>query len=156
MSKLKLTLTAEQVSSVASRHKRFMLDTSIPDGLQDHLNLNPVTLEFDVPNHALLEQVADKLKDKELFPKSVAKGKEYFTANPLTLEFDVPSPWRTDIENAPRDGRKIFIIDSSNDTFLVYPDYYTHDTWGTSAFDHEIFQNSDITYWMPIPELPKL
>ena len=63
------------------------------------------------------------------------------------------SPWRTDIENAPK--RTILILDSSNELFLVYPDDYANDTWGTPSFDYEIFKNSEIAYWMPIPELPK-
>ena len=80
---------------------------------------------------------------------------DYFTANPVTLEFDVPSPWRTDIENAPRDGRKIFISDCNGYYYVVYPldglDYYT---WG--SVEYGIFGNNEIAYWMPIPELPKL
>ena len=63
------------------------------------------------------------------------------------------SPWRTDIENAPR--RTILIMDSSNDPFLVYPDYDGNDTWRTVAFAADTFKNSEIAYWMPIPGLPK-
>ena len=65
-----------------------------------------------------------------------------------------PSPWRTDIENAPR--RTILILDSQNDHFLVYPDYDGHDTWKTVTFYEDTFKNSEIAYWMLIPELPKL
>ena len=65
------------------------------------------------------------------------------------------SHWQTDIENAPRDGRKIFIIDCNGYYYVVYPldglDYYT---WG--SVEYGIFGNNDIAYWMPIPELPNI
>ena len=89
-----------------------------------------------------IEEIIDELEEQKL--KTVLLSD---TQKPV-------SPWRTDIENAPR--RTILILDNQNDPFLVYPDDYAHDTWGTSVFDDEIFQNSEIAYWMPIPELPTI
>ena len=70
------------------------------------------------------------------------------------------STWRTDIENAPRYVTDILIMDSYGGHYLVYPvvypDYDGNDTWKTVSCDDHPFKNSEIAYWMEIPELPKL
>ena len=65
-----------------------------------------------------------------------------------------PSPWRTDIENAPRDGRKIFIIDCTGNYYVVYPDCGLGNyDWQSNEY---CFDNENITHWTPIPELPTI
>jgi len=66
------------------------------------------------------------------------------------------SPWRNDIENAPRDVTDILIMDSYGGHYLVYPDYDGNDTWKTVSCDDYPFKNSEIAYWMPIPQLPTI
>jgi len=81
----------------------------------------------------------------------------------LQFEKPTPPPWRTDIENAPRDGRKIFISNYNGYCYVVNPldglDYYSKVsrnqgyTWGSMLSG--IFRDNEIAYWMLIPELPK-
>jgi len=64
------------------------------------------------------------------------------------------SPWRTDIENAPRKKGPINIV-AFNDIFTVYPiDNMDEYLWEDA--NSGIFKNSEITHWIPIPELPEL
>ena len=63
------------------------------------------------------------------------------------------SPWRTDIENAPRNVTDILIMDSYGYRYFVHPDNDDDYTWKTAGPDCDIFQNREIPYWMPIPEL---
>ena len=65
------------------------------------------------------------------------------------------SLWRTDIENAPRDGIDILIMNSYGYCYLVYPDNDNDYTWKTSGPYYDIYQNREIPYWMPIPEIPE-
>ena len=77
---------------------------------------------------------------------------DYFTANPVTLEFDVPSLWRTDIENAPRDGTYIYAIIECEDEII----FYLCGVWYRKIEYHlagKKFEKSDITHWMPIPKI---
>ena len=67
-----------------------------------------------------------------------------------------PSPWRTDIENAPRDVTDILIMDSYGYCYLVYFDNDNNYTWKKSGPHYDIFKNIEIAYWMPIPEIPEL
>ena len=63
------------------------------------------------------------------------------------------SPWRTDIENAPRDGRDILIV-CKGDTYVVYPECGLGNyDWQSNEY---CFENENITHWMEIPELPEL
>lgn len=73
--------------------------------------------------------------------------------SPLTLEFDIPSPWRTDIENAPRD-RPILALINYTTNGKLYPEtiQYAYGKWKVGC--DNIFQ-SEITHWMEIPKLPE-
>ena len=58
-----------------------------------------------------------------------------------------PPPWRTDIENAPRDGKEIFIIDCHNFCYVVFPAIgLENDDWQNEEY---YFKKSEIAYWMP-------
>ena len=66
-----------------------------------------------------------------------------------------PFPWRTDIENAPRDGTCIYAIIECEDEII----YYLDGVWYRKIDYHlaeNKFENSDITYWMEIPKQPEL
>jgi len=63
------------------------------------------------------------------------------------------SPWRTDIENAPRDGRDILIV-CKGDTYVVYPENHSV-TYSWQSRLYFLFANKEITHWTPIPKLPK-
>ena len=62
--------------------------------------------------------------------------------------------WRTDIENAPRDGTYINAIIECELEMISY----LYGVWHRKIDYHlaeNKFENSEIAYWMPIPELPK-
>ena len=91
------------------------------------------------------------------------KFHKYTYNNYQTLTFNVPdtktepvSPWRTDTENAPRDVTDILIMDSYGYRYFVHQDNDDDYNWKTAGPDCDIFQNSEITYWMPIPEIPTI
>ena len=65
-----------------------------------------------------------------------------------------PSPWRIDIENAPRDGRDILIV-CKGETYVVYPENHSV-TYSWQSRLYFLFANKEITHWMLLPELPKL
>lgn len=62
------------------------------------------------------------------------------------------SPWRTDIENAPRDGTYIYAIIECGSEII----FYLCGVW-YRKFDYHLsenkFEKSDITHWMPIPKI---
>jgi len=60
-------------------------------------------------------------------------------------------PWRTDIENAPRDGRDILIV-CKGDTYVVYPENHSV-TYSWQSRLYLLFTNKEITHWMLLPEL---
>mgnify|MGYP000515255259 CR=1 FL=1 len=69
------------------------------------------------------------------------------------------SPWRTDIENAPRDESDILAVIGDFNYVL----HYYHNKLGEAIGDFRVwhsdewsYKDEDITHWMPIPELPKL
>ena len=62
------------------------------------------------------------------------------------------SPWRTDIENAPRDGRDILIV-CKGDTYVVYPENHSV-TYSWQSRLYLLFANKEITHWMLLLELP--
>ena len=60
--------------------------------------------------------------------------------------------WRTDIENAPRDGTYIYAIIECGSEII----YYLDGVWYRKIDYHlteNKFENSDITHWMPIPRI---
>jgi|GEM_PF-2324205 len=89
------------------------------------------------------------------------KFHKYTYNNYQTLTFNVPdtktepvSPWRTDIENALRDGRDILIIDCHKFCYVVFPAIgLENNDWQNKKY---YFKNGEITHWMPIPELPTI
>lgn len=173
MSKIKLTLTAEHYKLIAVQYDEWFEDEC--NSYEESGSLHPLTLEFDVPNPTLLEQVADKLKDKELFPESVAKGREIMKLGTeirlkahtqttetvcapglgliaVTGQVIIYDPWRTDIENAPRDGTTILIW-SYDEIYVAVPLDCSEYKWEN---EYDVFKNSEISYWMEIPKLPEL
>ena len=70
------------------------------------------------------------------------------------------SPWRTDIENAPRDESDILgVIGDSNHVLRYYHSELISETMGDLRVWHSdewSYKDEDITYWMPIPEIPTI
>ena len=104
-----------------------------------------------------LEQILLVEKYIEVYDtKTATYGfREYIEINPLTLTLELPSPWRTDIENAPRDGTYIIAIDDEQCASRV--------AWGGEHCpecnwegEFNSLKDSEIAYWMEIPELPNL
>lgn len=77
---------------------------------------------------------------------------EYCEANPLILEFDIPSPWRTDFENAPRDGTNflVWVFGSPRTIHAI-----DEEIW-FSPEDHKLDEMviKHITHWMGIAPNP--
>ena len=65
--------------------------------------------------------------------------------------------WRTDFENAPKDGRQILVF---NGTEMAAVEYYQRKD-GTAFWElgHSegirIYLKRPLTHWMPLPEPPK-
>ena len=120
---------------------------------QDYQNALEIWLSYRNGDSVLLFiGYLEEIIEQELNENSVSSILEH-TADD-GKNYAPNSIWRTDIENAPR--RTILILDSSNDPFLVYPDYDGHDTWKTVTFYDDIFKNREIAYWMEIPKQPEL
>jgi len=70
-----------------------------------------------------------------------------------------PPHWRTDIENAPRDGSDILGVIGDFNHVLHYYHSELSEAMGDFRVWHSdewSYKDEDITHWMPIPEIPKL